>query len=193
MYYLVRSAMLRKTSVSGYFGGTNNDTVDSVAGRDLNITNFGATASNDLPTTPNALDADYNGGNHDAFLAMIKLGNRPDIALTKTAKKERKGRKRFIIYEITVRNTQSTEALNVQLLDLLPAGVSFRSIDAGGGTVTRNGNQVTVNWAAIPGGQSRVVRIRTRRVGRSVANTAFASPWARDATPANNKDSATVR
>jgi len=57
---------------SSYFGGTNNDMINSVKiDSTFNIVFAGGTSSNDLPQTTGTWQPSYNGGNTDGFVGRL--------------------------------------------------------------------------------------------------------------------------
>ena len=65
------SSDLTALEASTYLGGANHDTVGCLAADDGHIYVTGSTASVDFPTTAGAYDTGYNGGEYDAFVAIL--------------------------------------------------------------------------------------------------------------------------
>ena len=102
-----------------------------------------------------------------------------------------------ITYTITLANPRPTAAIDVQVSDLLPPGLSLVSCAAtGGGICGGSGNDVTVGFGSIPGGSTATVTVVAAvdcalGDGTVLSNTATVTA-ARDADSSNNSASASV-
>jgi uncharacterized repeat protein (TIGR01451 family) len=119
-----------------------------------------------------------------------------DLAITKTGDINPVNRGGTLIYTLVVANNGPGLATDVEVVDTLPAGVTF--VSATGGTVTPPGpgdSEVIVNVGNIPAGEERTVTITvqvTQAAGATLTNSAIVrSPETLagfDSNPANNSD-----
>ncbi|MEZ5440809.1 MAG: autotransporter domain-containing protein [Lysobacterales bacterium] len=96
-------------------------------------------------------------------------------------------------YTLTVSNAGPAAAEQVTLLDNLPAGLSFVSVQ-GSGLSCSGGPAVSCQVASIPAGSSvsAIINVRAPTVAGDVQNTANVSAATMDPNPGNNSASATV-
>jgi hypothetical protein len=121
-----------KLLYSTYFGGTGNDKGNSLAIElSGNIYITGDTDSSNFPTTTEANDTSFNGGNMDAF--VLKLSTRPfikinSLELLNHSEPTSMIYSRFSIYtfRINIIDTANVTDLNIVRLTLDPIGSNIR-------------------------------------------------------------------
>jgi len=95
---------------------------------------------------------------------------------------------------LTVTNISANSASNVQLMGMLPSGVSLLSASASGsGTVTENNGLLTANLGTLaPGGSATVTLVELAAAPGSVNETATATTSSGDSNTANNSATAST-
>jgi len=89
-----------------------------------------------------------------------------------------------VAYSFTVANTGPGPALNVKLVDTLPANVSFLSASSG---YTNDGSTITWSLGLMPQGRAtNLLLLLTPTAEGTISNTAVASSDAPDPNPTNN-------
>lgn len=172
--------------------------------------NVGSSVTVDIATTVLASFAGStiaNSATADADEAALVTGNsstninpRVDLSIVKTDSVDPVNRGGTLTYNLVVTNNGPGAATNVEVVDTLPAGVTF--VSATGGTVTPPGggnNDVTVAVGNIPNGEQRTVTITVtvnQAAGASLTNTAIVRSTETtagfDPNPGNNSDSETT-
>lgn len=94
---------------------------------------------------------------------------------------------RNLIYTILVKNSGPDTATGVQVIDSLPAGVTFVSATASQGTYVRNGHIVTSQLGALANGATAIVRIvvKPETIG-TISNTARVTATQHETAPTDN-------
>jgi uncharacterized repeat protein (TIGR01451 family) len=99
-----------------------------------------------------------------------------------------------LTYTIAVTNLGPSGATGVNVVDNLPASVSFRSVSASQGSCTRSGQQVRCNLGDLPSGGWATVTIVVRPTQKgTVSNTAsVSSSGPADHDPSNDSSTTTT-
>ena len=128
--------------------------------------------------------------NTDTEIATV--GSAADLSITKTADQNPVGVGELLTYTVTITNAGPSNAQNAQIVDTLPAGVTFSSADAGcanaAGTVT-----CTVGTLAPGASASReiVVLVGAATVG-TLVNNAEVTSTTPDPDPDDNETTTTT-
>jgi uncharacterized repeat protein (TIGR01451 family) len=153
------------------------------------------TANSTLTSTVSVFASDQTdplSGNNAISTPIIVNG--PDLTVTKTVNPVDPDENEPIVYKIIVKNNGTGPASGVEILDLLPTGVSFTSIKAiNAGTYTAG----TGIWdiGAIPKGTTYTLELNAQvdagTNGQTIINTAFVDAMNQtDLNPLDNESSA---
>ncbi|MFK0240318.1 hypothetical protein ACIQTX_05595 [Microbacterium sp. NPDC090281] len=120
-----------------------------------------------------------------------------DIAVVKTASAAQVSAGDTIDFTLAVRNLGSSDAVNVALVDTMPAGFSVTGVDGPPGVnCTSTGTSIMCNWASFPvGGPANVVVhavVAADAPAGTVTNTASVAAPAADRDTTNNSSSVDV-
>ncbi len=134
-----------------------------------------------------------------AFLNQLPCTTAPaDLALTKTATPTSvpAGTGGTVTFTLAISNTGGSSAAGVTATDTLPAGATFVSCSALGGTCSFAAGTVTASLGTIAGGGSAtvsiVVTISSGAASSTVVNTATVSTTSPEPNLSNNTGTATV-
>jgi uncharacterized repeat protein (TIGR01451 family) len=118
-----------------------------------------------------------------------------DLRLTKSGPAQPVAPGATLTYTLSVRNDGPNTATSVVVTDTLPAGVTFTSCTASGGTCGGAGNARTITYASLASGVTRTITIATRvnaGTTASIVNTATVSSSTQDPVSANNTSTVTT-
>lgn len=134
--------------------------------------------------------------NNSSSAAAVTLDGRPavDLVVTKQVTDASRARPNgTIVYTLGYRNDGTATAANVQLVDVLPAGLTYVSNSAGLAPDTFTAGQVKFTIGMLAGGTSGSIQITvkvTGAVGSSLINQATISTSSSETIIANNTASA---
>jgi len=186
---------------SSYLGGNGDDsgyrtTLDASGA----VFMTGTTTSTNFPVTASAYqrkcgtDGNCNGGFSDAWIARVALS--ADLSLTNSGPSSVISGG-TITYTITVKNLGPDTALSLSMTDSTPAGTTFASVTASGGSCTAppvgGTGTVTCVLASQPKGATLTVSLVlnvTAQPGATIKDVATVTSGSSDPSAANN--SATV-
>ena len=137
------------------------------------------------------------GGDYTYQTAEVAtpVADEADVAITKTASPEPVTAGNQITYTLTVRNNGPSAATGVQVLDTLPAGVTFVSSNPSTGSCAFASPTLTCDLGTVANGVTAtvpvVVRVPPGSDATSLTNVARVTSTVSDPDPANNTASAT--
>jgi uncharacterized repeat protein (TIGR01451 family) len=99
-----------------------------------------------------------------------------------------------LTYTMTVTNQGPFKAQNVQVLDTLPAGVTYQSVTGSDWTLSQAQGTVTAALSSLDVGASSqfTITVKAPAVAGTLTNTATVSSTTPDANPTNNSSTATT-
>ncbi|MFZ5442303.1 MAG: hypothetical protein ACOZQL_20005 [Myxococcota bacterium] len=176
VFYARHAAQTGALEYFTYLGGSGHDRGYAIATQGTTEENFcaylaGATNSDDLQTVA-ALEAgeEHQGGADLLLMAVCDL--RPSFGsggFSKTVSPAAALPNETFRYTIIVENGGDVPA-NVTVTDVVPSSVTVTGVSGPGCGI--NGNTVTCNFAAQPGGNVILISARAGACGRTVLNTA---------------------
>ncbi|MDZ4384019.1 MAG: SBBP repeat-containing protein, partial [Nitrospirota bacterium] len=133
---------------STYLGGTGSETGRRIAidctGRSAYLT--GTTFSSNFPVTPGAYNTSFDSP-YEIFISKITEETIPqnviDLSVTKTDAPDPVEEGQPLTYTVHVSNLCANTATGVTLTDILPAGVTFLSVDSDRGSCQEAGHIVS--------------------------------------------------
>jgi len=177
-------------------------TLSSAAGQNSATLQIVATMASPAAVTNTAritglAELDTNGNNNEAFVAVTP--NVADLVLTKTATPTTASVNNETVFTVTLRNDGPANATGVQVTDLLPAELTFVSVESAAAGTTYNNTTGIWNVGALSataGQNTATLAIRARVSSPtvvSVTNTAEVTQADQfDPDTNNNSGSATV-
>jgi uncharacterized repeat protein (TIGR01451 family)/fimbrial isopeptide formation D2 family protein len=148
-----------------------------------------ATTNASATVTADGADADPAGAN-DAASVTVPIGTSADLRMTKTVSPTSIGRGANATFTLRLDNDGPSTAVAAQVVDTLPAGLTYLSDDGG---CSAAGQVVTCPAAALAPGASRTVHIVARGDATgTLVNSATASTSTSDPTPSNDTATATL-
>ena len=131
--------------------------------------------------------------NSDAVVVFDRAGPASDLEVTLTDSPDPVTVGSDVTYAITVVNNGPNAATGVQITDILPAGVTFKSAGTSAGC-SHAGGTVTCDLAGVASGATKTVNIvATATQSGSISNTVSVSGTRMDPVAANNSSTATTQ
>jgi uncharacterized repeat protein (TIGR01451 family) len=129
--------------------------------------------------------------------ARVQSTDPTDLSISKTAAPAVVTTGENVTYTLMVSNPGAATAFCVRVTDNLPPNTTFVSINAPGGVTGGAGNNRTVDYASIPGGESRTITIVATvncsvPDGTIINNTATVTADTSDPDGSNNSDTASI-
>ncbi len=177
-----------------YSQATGIWTVGSLAVGDSATLRITATSSKTGSFTNTAVMSALN--EHDGFpannsgSAAFSVGVSADLQVAKTVNNTTPWLNENVVFTVTVTNNGPDSATNAEMRDLLPAGLTYVSDDAGGSY--NNGTGV---WAigTLANGASATIQITAKATALgTITNTATVSAEEYDRNPGNNADNCSI-
>lgn len=144
-------------------------------------------ADNTVNVTSSTADPDPS---NNAATVLVPVGFGADLELTKTVSATRVPRTSTFSYTFAYKSNGPSNATSTQIVDTLPAGISYVSGPAGcsetAGTVT-----CTLGTLVDAGAGTRTIVVRADTVGVKTNSASISSP-VNDGAPANNTGTATT-
>jgi uncharacterized repeat protein (TIGR01451 family) len=106
-----------------------------------------------------ATDPNFNATSEFFGSVLVTSTARADLGVSMSASADAVYAGSPLTYFVGIVNGGPSNATNVVLADVLPGGVTVRSIDAPGATVSQADGLVTISYAQLSSGESRSVRI----------------------------------
>ena len=155
---------------------------DTIVGSSLSNTAIVSATSSD----PNASD------NTDTEITVVS--GSADLSITKVDSPDPVVAGANLTYTLTVANSGPSDAVAVQVVDVLPVGVSFVSASSGQGACSEVGGTVTCSLGTVASGGIVVITIDVQvdadlADGATLVNDASVSSGTADPVGANNSDS----
>jgi len=144
----------------------------------------------DFDSTPGNDDGiDGNGNDEDDQASITNTTASADLSVTKTVSDDHPSVFDEVVYTLTLNNSGPDEALDVQVLDQIPAGLTFVSFEATSGTYNSSGNGIWRVPSIGEGGQEQLeLTVAVSSLGEKVntAEVIASSQYDPDSTPGNN-------
>ena len=144
----------------------------------------------DFDSTPGNDDGvDGNGNDEDDQASITNTTASADLSITKSVSDDHPGVLTDVVYTVTLNNSGPDEALDVQVLDQIPAGLTFVSYEATSGTYNSSGNGIWRVPSIGEGGQEQLdITVTVSSLGEKVntAEVIASSQFDPDSTPGNN-------
>ncbi|MDB4694902.1 hypothetical protein OAF47_00375 [bacterium] len=144
----------------------------------------------DFDSTPGNDDGiDGNGNDEDDQASITNTTASADLSVTKSVSDDHPGVLTDVIYSVTLNNSGPDEALDVQVLDQIPAGLTFVSYEATSGTYNSSGNGIWRVPSIGEGGQEQLdITVTVSSLGEKIntAEVIASSQYDPDSTPGNN-------
>jgi uncharacterized repeat protein (TIGR01451 family) len=144
----------------------------------------------DFDSTPGNDDGiDGNGNDEDDQAWVTNTTASADLSLTKSVNDDHPGINTEVVYTVVLNNGGPDEALNVQVLDQIPTGMTFVSADATAGTYNASGNGI---WRVPTIGENAQetlqLTVLVSELGEKIntAEVIASSQYDPDSTPGNN-------
>ena len=131
-------------------------------------------------------------GNNDSTQTTTVDGE-ADLSITKSDTPDPVAAGGALTYTLSVANAGPSDARNVSVQDVLPAGVTFGSATPSQGSCSEASGTVTCDLGTIADGGSATIAIAvTPTIDGSLSNTATVSSTTTDPTPGNNSSTAST-
>ena len=156
--------------------------VDSTAGI-INTAELTASDQPDPDSTPN----NHNPDEDDQ--AGILINSIADLAIAKTDAPDPVDADSLLTYTLSVTNNGPDDTLNIQVVDVLPVGVTFQSAAGSGWICTEDSGTVTCTRATLLNGATSpdvTISVTAPAAGGTINNAASTSSAASDTSPADN-------
>jgi uncharacterized repeat protein (TIGR01451 family) len=156
--------------------------VDSTVGI-INTAELTASDQPDPDSTPN----NHDPGEDDQ--AGVLINTIADLAISKSDAPDPVDADSLLTYTLSVTNNGPDDTLNIQVVDVLPVGVTFQSAAGSGWICTEDSGTVTCTRATLPNGATSpdiTITVTTSAAGGSINNAASTSSAASDTSPADN-------
>ncbi|MCP4945456.1 MAG: DUF11 domain-containing protein, partial [Planctomycetaceae bacterium] len=144
----------------------------------------------DFDSTPGNDDGiDGNGNDEDDQASITNTTASADLSVTKTVSDDHPSVLDEVVYTITLNNSGPDEALDVQVLDQIPAGLTFVDFKTTSGTYNSSGNGIWRVPSIGEGGQEQLeLTVAVSSLGEKVntAEVIASSQYDPDSTPGNN-------
>ncbi|MFO0868385.1 MAG: DUF11 domain-containing protein [Pirellulales bacterium] len=176
-------------------GALNSTAGQNTATLQLVATVTAASTITNTATLSAVNQTDTNTANNQA--SAVVTPNQADLAITKTVSPTTAGVNQETVFTLTIQNNGPANATNVQVTDVLPAGLTFVGVDsATSGTYNNTTGIWTVGSLSATAGQNTAtLKIRARSTGtvNAVTNTATITQSSQfDPVTNNNTSSTTV-
>ncbi|MEZ6136941.1 MAG: SdrD B-like domain-containing protein [Pirellulaceae bacterium] len=157
------------------------------------IVGVNTTATGDITNTAtvSGTETEVTTTNNSAT-ATTTVTPRVDLVITKSDSLDPVAAGGTLTYTLTVTNNGPSAATNVAVTDNLPTGLTFVSGTSSVGTLTNNGNNVSVAIPTLASGASATITINANVAGTQTTgftNTASVTSTETDLVPANNTTS----
>ncbi|NYE35991.1 putative repeat protein (TIGR01451 family) [Nocardioides cavernae] len=184
------------TGASGTAGGTLAPSATTTVAFRATVTPAGAgttlTNTASLSYRAATIGRDYT---YNTAEVATPVSEQADVAITKTASPEPVTAGNQVTYNLAVRNNGPNPASGVQVVDTLPAGVTYVSSNPSSGSCSISGQTLTCGLGTIANAAtatvSVVVRVPPGSDATSVTNVARVSTTTSDPDATNNNASAT--
>ena len=144
----------------------------------------------DFDSTPGNDDGiDGNGNDEDDQASVTNTTASADLSITKSVSDDHPGVLSDVVYTVILNNSGPDEALDVQVLDQIPAGLTFVSYEATSGTYNSSGNGIWRVPSIGEGGQEQLdITVTVSSLGEKIntAEVIASSQYDPDSTPGNN-------
>lgn len=144
----------------------------------------------DFDSTPGNDDGiEGNGNDEDDQASITNTTASADLSVTKSVSDDHPGVLTEVVYTVTLHNGGPDEALDVQVLDQIPAGLTFVSYEATSGTYNASGNGIWRVPSIGEGGQEQLdITVAVSSLGEKIntAEVIASSQYDPDSTPGNN-------
>ena len=144
----------------------------------------------DFDSTPGNDDGiDANGNDEDDQASVTNTTASSDLSVTKSVSDDHPGLDTEVVYTVVLNNGGPDEALDVQVLDQIPMGLTLVSADATAGTYNASGNGIWQVPSIREGGQETLeLTVLVSELGEKVntAEVIASSQYDPDSTPGNN-------
>ena len=135
--------------------------VTSTSGSIVNIVEVLSADQMDVDSTPGNAATTNEDDDDDEVITLINPLPTADLSLIKLVSNETPTKGDVINYTIAVTNNGTIDATNVEVQDIMPAGLTY--ISATGGTINSfNNNTVTALWGNVTNGQTVKLNIQVR-------------------------------
>jgi uncharacterized repeat protein (TIGR01451 family)/gliding motility-associated-like protein len=162
--------------------------VTATSGFIINVVEVVSADQTDVDSTPGNAATENEDDDDDEIIELINKTPVADLSLIKLVSDDRPNKGDIINYTISVTNSGSNNATNVEVQDILPKGLIFLGA-TGGSNNTFSNNTVTATWNTIAVGQTVLLNIRVvaDSVGRFVnlAQVTKSDQNDPDSTPGN--------
>ncbi|MFN3191205.1 MAG: SdrD B-like domain-containing protein [Aureliella sp.] len=151
----------------------------------------GTTGTIDNTASVTATETETNSANNTASQSTT-VNQSVDLQLTKTESTNIVSTGSALAYTIVVTNNGPSTATSVQVTDTLPSELSFVSGTTTVGTLTNNGNDVTVDVGTLAPGASATITINTTVIATAagtITNSASVAAAEAETVTTNNTDS----
>ena len=137
--------------------------------------------------TVGSLDPDFNPANNSVTVVTPVKPPSADLGVTLAASPNPVSIGGLLTYTVSVTNNGPSTAANTILTDVLPANVSFVSVDLSQGSAAPAGNQVVCNFGSLGVGALATANIHVRAIAvGGITDTASVSSDIPDPAPGNN-------
>ena len=156
------------------------------------------------PGTPGTLTAlasirsqtfDINMLNNMDIVSTVPVAPLTDLSIVKTAITSPVVAGEEMTYTLTVSNLGPSEAMDVEVTDVLPSGLEWISTSGQGWTCSFANNTIKCTLPSLPVGAANVINVQVMvnpSTTGSLTNTATVSTTTDDSNPSNNTDSETT-
>ncbi|MDB4770824.1 hypothetical protein OAG60_01985 [bacterium] len=144
----------------------------------------------DFDSTPGNDDGiDGNGNDEDDQASITNTTASADLSVSKSVSDDHPGILSEVVYTVLLNNSGPDEALDVQVLDQIPAGLTFVSYEASTGTYNSSGNGIWRVPSIGEGGQEKLdITVAVSTLGEKIntAEVIASSQYDPNSTPGNN-------